>query len=357
MKPTLTLAQTSLWNTSTLGPSIIAGPCGAETREQILETGLALAQQGIMLVRIGIWKARTRPNGFMGAGEEALPWVQELKKLTGQRVVAEVGNVQQIQQALEAGIDGLWIGARTTVNPFAMQELAEALRGTNIPVMVKNPVNPDLNLWIGGIERLNQVGLTDLAACHRGFSVGGRHAYRNTPAWEIPLELRRQLPALPLYCDPSHIAGRADLVFEVAQKALDLGFDGLMIETHRNPAEALSDADQQITPAQLKELRSRLVVRHADSQDERYRRELETQRTRIDELDQALLGLIARRMEVVRQIGLLKQENEVQYFQLDRFRELYASRLEAARALGLGDDFTERLLQLLHLEALDKQGS
>ena len=358
MTPTLQLPATSLWRPSQARtqPVLIAGPCGAETREQVLAAALALAEQGLSLMRLGVWKARTRPNGFAGAGDVALEWVQEARRLTGLKILAEVGNVAQIEASLKAGLDGVWIGARTTVNPFAMQELADALRGTGLPVMVKNPVNPDLNLWIGGIERLNKAGIEDLAACHRGFSLMNRAQYRNAPAWEIPLELKRLLPDLPLICDPSHIAGKAAWVPEVARKAMNLGFDGLMVEVHPNPAQALSDAAQQLDFEQFRRLRLSLTLRRADSPDEDYRHQLDAMRAQIDEMDHALLALLARRMEVVRQIGHLKSENEVRYFQLDRFRQLFTDRMLAAETLGLSDEFTQRLFQLLHLEALEQQG-
>jgi len=352
---TLTQRQPT-WLASPHPFGLIAGPCSAESPEQVMAVALSLAQQGVRYLRAGVWKPRTRPNSFEGRGEEALPWLAEAQRVTGMEVMVEVANAQHVEAALKAGIHRLWIGARTTVNPFAVQELADALHGVaDVPVMVKNPINPDVALWLGAIERLERAGVGPLAACHRGFSTYAKARYRNRPHWQLPLELRQLRPELPLYCDPSHIAGRAELVPEVAQKALDLGYDGLMIEVHPTPHQALSDPSQQLDPEGLAHTLRQLVYRLPNSQDADYCAELEALRAQVDELDHALLTALAQRQDVVRKIGLLKAEQGVRYLQMDRWREVLSSRRQWAEGLGIRPEFTEQLLQLLHIEAIDRQ--
>lgn len=353
----LSLDQPNLWMGAAepWGFSLIAGPCSAESEAQVLASALALRALGVRTLRLGLWKPRSRPYTFEGAGLEALPWVARVKQLTDLRIVAEVATPEQLEAALGAGLDGVWLGARTTVNPFVVEELAEALRGVHIPVLVKNPITPDLALWIGALERLNRVGITALAACHRGFAVHGAARYRNAPMWELPLELRRVLPTLPLIGDPSHVAGRRALVGEVAQRMLDLGYDGLIIESHPDPDQALSDAAQQLTPVALGELLHRLTPRRPDAPDAAYHHELEGLRARIDEVDHALLRTLAQRLSLVDQIGALKNEHDVQLFQGERWREVFRSRLDEAQALGLSAEFVEAALRLLHGESLRRQ--
>lgn len=338
-----------------LGPgvSLIAGPCSAESEEQLLETATGLAALGIRTLRVGIWKPRTRPGTFEGMGQDGLGWLQAVRTATGMEVCTEVANAQHVEAALAAGVDRLWIGARTTVSPFAVQEIAEALRGTAMPVLVKNPINPELALWIGALERLERLGITDLAACHRGFSYYGSGTYRNAPQWDIPLELRRRLPQLPLLCDPSHIAGVREKVAEVAQTALDLGFEGLLIESHRNPPEAQSDAAQQLSPAQLFELLSALTYRQPSSSSTMYHQQLEALRVALDETDAALLEAVGRRMKLIKDIMALKEQYGVQPLRNTREAESLEARMARARALGLREPFVRECLRMLYLEAVE----
>ena len=285
-------------------PFLIAGPCSAESRSQVLETGRAIAQSGeASIFRAGVWKPRTRPGSFEGIGEPALAWLQEMKAETGMPVATEVANAYHVEACLKHGIDYLWIGARTTVNPFYVQEIAEALRGVDIPVMVKNPLHPDIGLWIGALERFNHCGIKQLMAIHRGFYAYEPAPYRNEPKWDLAIKLKRWMPELPIICDPSHIAGNTDLIAEVSQTALDLGMNGLMIETHHNPASALSDAQQQITPASLSTLMNTLVLRKSDFDDTEHLQKLRMIRNHIDGLDERLLGLLAERLALVSEIG------------------------------------------------------
>lgn len=285
---------------------MIAGPCSAETREQVLNTCLDIAARGkARLLRAGVWKPRTRPNSFEGVGEAALPWLAEVRQLTGLPVCIEVAAPEHVELALRYGVDVLWIGARTTVNPFAVQALADALRGCDVPVMVKNPVNPDLELWIGALERLHGAGLRRLAAIHRGFSVYNEARYRNAPLWELALELRRRLPQLPLLCDPSHIAGKREYLYEIAQQAIDLQMDGLMLETHCDPDRAWSDARQQVTPAQWASLLDRLVLRRPHPDTPYLEEQLEELRRQIDQTDMELLRMLGERMRIARLLSFI----------------------------------------------------
>ena len=297
---------------------IIAGPCSAETEEQVMTTAKQLAGRGCHLFRAGVWKPRTKPGGFEGHGEPALPWMANVKKETGMLVATEVATPEHVELALKYGIDILWIGARTTANPFAVQALADALKGTDVPVLVKNPVNPDLELWIGALQRINGAGIQKLGAIHRGFSSYEKKLYRNEPMWQIPIELKRRLPELPIVCDPSHISGRRDLIASLCQEAMDMGFDGLIVESHCNPDKAWSDASQQVTPEVLDFIVSRLVFRDTVEHADR----LKDLRHEIDELDDELIELLAKRMKVCRNIGEYKKECGMTVVSASRWRLL-----------------------------------
>ena len=336
-------------------PLLIAGPCSAESAEQVLATARALLPARPALFRAGVWKPRTRPNSFEGFGSDALRWLQQVKQQTGLKVTTEVANPQQAEEALNYGIDVLWIGARTTVNPFLVQDIADALRGTNVPVMVKNPVNPELQLWMGAIERLQQVGLNDIAAIHRGFSRYGTSLYRNPPTWQIPIELKKQLPDLPLFCDPSHIGGRRDLIQRISQKALDLNYDGLMIETHPDPDAAMSDASQQITPTELGLILEELVLRAPSTENPDYLLRQEEFRSRIDRIDRELVEILAERMAVVEKLGEFKRQNNVTILQMERWKEIFETRPAWAKKLGVSAEFVSKLYEQIHLESIRKQ--
>ncbi|GAA4315562.1 bifunctional 3-deoxy-7-phosphoheptulonate synthase/chorismate mutase type II [Nibribacter koreensis] len=331
-------------------PLAIAGPCSAESREQVMDTARQLKELQVDIFRAGVWKPRSKPGTFEGVGLEGMAWLQEVRHEFGLPVATEVAKPQHIEFALKHNIDVLWIGARTTVNPFAVQELAEALRGTQVPVMVKNPVNPDLALWAGAIERLWAVGVTDVAAIHRGFSSYEPSQYRNIPLWQIPVQLKAQYPNLPMIVDPSHIGGKPELIYPLSQKALDLDFDGVMIETHPNPKAALSDAEQQITPAVLGDILARLQVRSMP--DQAFVSRAEELRKKIDRADREILEALARRMRVVEQIGEDKKENNVAILQLERWNEIFLSRPEWATQLNLHPEFIQELYQLIHVESI-----
>lgn len=337
-------------------PFVIAGPCSAETREQVLETAAALAGMPVQLFRAGVWKPRTRPGSFEGSGAVALEWLQEVKQQYNLPVTIEVAEPGHIELALKYGIDVLWIGARTTVNPFQVQHLADALKGVNIPVMVKNPVNTDVDLWQGAIERFEKAGIKDVSAIHRGFtgyrSAGG---YRNQPNWPIPIELKRRKPDLPMISDPSHITGNRSKIAEVAQKALDMHFDGLMIETHPRPDEAWSDAAQQVTPGTLREILSGLVVREEFTHDMSGHAQLEYLRQLMDSLDAEIIELIAKRMELSDQMGEVKRLCNMTAFQPGRWREIVETRGDKAQALKLSKDFIVALYEMIHHESIRKQ--
>ena len=332
-------------------PLLIAGPCSAETPQQVLESTQGAVRQGAHLLRAGIWKPRTRPNSFEGVGQKGLTWLQEASRVTGKPVTVEVANARHAEAALQAEVDVLWIGARTTVNPFAVQDIADALRGVDIPVMVKNPVNPDLELWIGALERMHSVGIHKLAAIHRGFSVYKPHHYRNLPMWEIPIELRRRIPNLEIICDPSHIAGKRALLHEISQKSCDLAFDGLMIETHIQPEEALSDAAQQVTPKDLGKLLNQLVWRKPDTTDADFLANIDALRYDIDRLDEEVIQLLSKRKEVVQEIGRYKRDNGVTILQMNRWSRIFDSRVQATIQAGLSEDFAAAFVQILHRES------
>ncbi len=329
-------------------PLLVAGPCSAESRGQMLATAEALAAQGVGVFRAGVWKPRTKPGGFEGVGSEALGWLSEVKQRTGMRVATEVAMPQHVEEALRAGVDLLWIGARTTTSPFAVQELAEALRGADVPVLVKNPATPDLELWIGALERLYGVGIKRLGAIHRGFGAYGDKRYRNAPLWHLPLELKRRYPHLTLFCDPSHIGGRSDRVAPLAQQAMDLHFDGLFIEAHCHPSKALSDSAQQLTPDELATLLKSLVVRRNSSVNG----ELEVWRQQIDEIDEQVMELLARRMRISQQIGVHKSRLGMPVFQPDRYRAILERRNRTAVELGLSPAFVDTLMRAIHEESV-----
>lgn len=337
-------------------PYIISGPCSAESEAQMLTIARELANSGrVDVFRAGVWKPRTRPNAFEGFGDEALEWLKTVKAETGLKVATEVANAQHVEKALKAGVDVLWIGARTSVNPFSVQEIADALNGVKIPVMVKNPINPDLQLWIGALERIAKAGITEIAAIHRGFSWFEKTPFRNDPKWEYPIELKRQFPELEIICDPSHIAGTRELLQMVSQKALDLNFSGLMIESHHDPDNALSDARQQIKPRVLLEMLATLQVRQSTSEDAVFLDRLEQLRSAIDEIDEELLQKLSARMALVDEIGEYKRDNNVTIYQVERWKEIMRTRSDWAKTLGLDVDFIRTLLHSLHKESIARQ--
>lgn len=334
-------------------PFIIAGPCSAETEEQVMETARQLAAQNIDLFRAGIWKPRTRPNSFEGVGKEGLKWLKNVKAETGLKVTTEVANTKHVFEALKHGVDVVWLGARTTVNPFSVQEVADALEGVDIPVLIKNPINPDLKLWIGAIERIYKAGIRNIGVIHRGFSAHGASNFRNIPRWQIPLELKRQFPDIMIVCDNSHICGKRETLHEVAQKALDLNFDGIMTETHITPDDAWSDAAQQITPTQFKEMTSNLVWRREGNG--KVAHDLTKYREEIDEIDHELLDLLGRRMGVAKKIGFYKKENNISIYQRKRWDEILEKAVAEGAKRGLGKQFIEQYLRTIHQESINHQ--
>lgn len=336
-------------------PFVIAGPCSAETEEQVHETVLGLKNANVDLVRAGIWKPRTRPGNFEGVGFDGIKWLKEAANAIDKPISVEVANSSHVEVALKGEVDVLWIGARTTVNPFMVQEIAEALEGTNIPVLVKNPVNPDLELWVGAIERFQSVGLTKIGAIHRGFSTFQKSPFRNSPNWNIPIELKRRMPDLPIICDPSHICGTRDLLPEVAQKAIDLNMDGLMLETHRNPHKAWSDADQQVTPSELQSMLENLVWRSPNSQDLEVKARLEELRATIDGLDRDILDLLLNRLAVSQQIGAYKKEHNITILQHERWNEILHDRKAYVQGKDISMRFLLRFLESLHEESIQQQ--
>lgn len=332
-------------------PIVIAGPCSAESEEQVMTTAKQLADKGCRMFRAGVWKPRTKPGGFEGQGEAALPWLQNVKKTTGMLVATEVATPEHVELALKYGIDILWVGARTSANPFAMQALADSLKGVDVPVLVKNPVNPDLELWIGALERINQAGITRLAAIHRGFSSYDKKIYRNLPMWQIPIELRRRYPSLPILCDPSHIGGTRELIAPLCQQAMDLGFDGLIVESHCSPDNAWSDAKQQVTPDVLDYILSILVIR-----DEKVTTEgIHALRKQIDELDNQLIELLAKRMRVCREIGQYKKEHNMTVLQTSRYNEILDKRGAQGVLCGMSSEFIRSVFEEVHEESVRQQ--
>ena len=336
-------------------PVVIAGPCSAETEEQVLETARQVAAQGVKIFRAGIWKPRTRPGTFEGVGVDGLKWLQKVQKETGMLVGTEVANAKHVFDAIKYGVDVLWIGARTTVNPFAVQEIADALEGLDVPVLVKNPVSPDLSLWMGALERINKAGITKLGAIHRGFTVSEKTSYRNPPQWQIAIELKQKLPELPVFADPSHMAGNREFLFSLSQKALDLHYQGLMIETHITPDKAWSDAKQQVTPEVLKDMRDRFQVRHRKPENPEVLESLEELRDQIDKMDDSLFETIKKRMELADQIGRYKKENNMTILQAGRWEEIVAHRKEIGLEYGLTESFLDRYLKAIHQESINRQ--
>jgi len=332
-------------------PIIISGPCSAETEEQVLQAAHELADHGVKIFRAGIWKPRTKPGSFEGVGVEGLSWLKRVKKETGMYVATEVATKEHVFEALKAGLDMLWIGARTTVNPFMAQEIADALKGTDIPVLVKNPVNPDLELWIGALERLYCAGIHRLGVIHRGFSTYDKKIYRNLPLWHIPIELRRRIPNLPIFCDPSHISGKRELIAPLSQQAMDLSFDGLMIESHCDPDNAWSDASQQITPAVLDYILNLLVIREGSQSTEN----LAELRRQIDTIDQHLLEELAQRMRVSREIGMYKKEHNMPILQSPRYSEILENRSNMGESMDLNGSFVQEILKSIHEESVKQQ--
>ena len=332
-------------------PIVIAGPCSAETEEQVMSTARMLADKGCHIFRAGVWKPRTKPGGFEGNGEKALPWLKEVKEETGMMISTEVATPDHVELAMRYDMDVLWVGARTSANPFAMQALADSMRGLQIPVLVKNPVNPDLELWIGGLQRLNQAGIKRLGVIHRGFSSYDKKIYRNLPMWQIPIELRRRIPGLPIICDPSHIGGRRDLIAPLCQQAMDLGFDGLIVESHCNPKEAWSDAKQQVTPDILDYILSLLVIRDDTFTTE----DIRSLRAQIDELDNSLMELLAKRFRLCREIGTFKKEHNMTILQTRRYNEILEKRGTQAGLCGMNPKFAAHIFELIHEESVRQQ--
>jgi len=338
-------------------PIVIAGPCSAETEKQTLETAHQLKKHENLIFRAGIWKPRTRPNSFEGIGSKGLQWLQKVKEETGLKSTVEVAKAKHVELSLKHEVDILWIGARTTGNPFAMQEIADSLKEVDIPVMVKNPINPEVNLWIGAIERLLDNGIYNLAAIHRGFFTYNNSKYRNIPQWQLALDLKRKFPKLPMICDPSHITGNSNHILEIAQKAMDMSYDGLMIETHIDPKNALSDKNQQITPAELEKILNKLVIRNFETDDKEFKATLKQLRIQIDDLDIELIDVLKRRMDLVEKIGVHKKENKVTILQNKRWMEMLKSRVRYGEENGLSELFIQQLLKAIHQESIDKQNS
>ncbi len=332
-------------------PLIIAGPCSAETEEQVMNSARALASNGIRIFRAGIWKPRTKPGGFEGVGTEGLAWLQQVKKETGMYVSTEVATQRHVFEALKYGIDLLWIGARTTANPFAVQEIADALKGVDIPVLIKNPVNPDLELWIGSVERIYNAGLKRIGVIHRGFSSYDKTLYRNLPQWHIPIELKRRLPEIPIICDPSHIGGKRELIAPLSQQAMDLNYDGLIIESHCNPDDAWSDKDQQVTPDVLSYIVNLLVIRDSNQTTE----SLTELRKQIDRIDDDLLSILNKRMRISREIGQYKKEHNMQVLQTGRYDEILKGRIASAEQMGISGKFMKTVLEAIHEESIRQQ--
>lgn len=356
MKASIQVESIASWKQYKQRPLVISGPCSAETEEQVLRTARELAASGkVDVFRAGIWKPRTRPGTFEGLGSTALPWLKRVKEETGMGIATEVANAKHVYESLKYGFDHLWIGARSTANPFVVQEIADAFEGSDVTVLVKNPVNPDLELWIGAIERLKQAGIQRIGAIHRGFSSYEKTAFRNVPHWLIPVELKQRIENLPLICDPSHICGNRGLLLEVSQKAMDLNFDGLMIESHINPSVALSDAAQQLTPGNLLGLLSKLVMRNPESDDADFLNILEDLRRKIDIFDEQLIDILEQRMNVAKSIARCKKENNITILQSKRWAEVVQKNLSIGEKKGLSKTFVREMLGLIHQESINHQ--
>jgi len=352
----LDIMPISHWLPNIDNPLLIAGPCSLETEEQALATARELAKdKRVFVYRGGIWKPRTRPGSFEGVGSIGLEWMKRIKEETGLPVGTEVANAQHVEECLKAGVDVMWIGARSTASPFTVQEIADVLKGTNQTVMVKNPVNPDVQLWVGALERLNQAGIKNLVAIHRGFTPFQESKYRNYPSWKTVIELKRLLPNLPIICDPSHIAGKREYLLEISQKAFDMGLDGLMLESHIDPSCALSDKDQQVTPTDLGKILDELVIKYASSDDPLFENKLEELRRRIDQIDHEMMEILASRMELVHQIGEYKKQNKVTALQINRWSQMMDDRTNLAAKLHLDETFIKILFQLIHEDSVRQQ--
>ena len=337
-------------------PSVVAGPCSAETEEQVLETAKGLKELGINVFRAGIWKPRTHPGCFEGVGIPGLKWLQKVQKEYGLKVAVEVANEKHVYECLKHGVDVVWIGARTTANPFLVQEIADALAGSDVPVLVKNPVNPDLDLWIGALERLYGAGIRKLGVIHRGFSTFDKIRYRNNPHWDIAIELRSRFPKLPFFVDPSHMGGSRDYIQEISQRSLDLGFEGLMVEAHCNPSAALSDSKQQLTPEQLKDmLHNNIVVRDADSESKEWKENIDQLRAKIDVIDENILYALGSRMNISRQIGEFKKSNNIAILQTTRWDEVQAKAIVKGKEHGLPEDFLKTVFNAIHEASVEVQ--
>ena len=337
---------------------VIAGPCSAETEQQVLHTASQLAHTGkVALLRAGIWKPRTNPGGFEGIGTKALPWLAKAKQLTGLKTAVEVATAKHVEDALSFDVDILWIGARTTVNPFSVQQIADALKGTHQTVLIKNPVNPDIKLWIGAVERLQKVGIENIGLIHRGFTSYGNTEYRNVPMWQIPIEMKRLYPNLPIICDPSHICGNRTGLFSIAQKSVDLDFDGLIIESHYDPDSALTDKSQQISPEELKSLLSSLIYKKSNSNEEKFVKQLEHLREQINHLDEELISLISTRMKVAREIGEIKKSSKITVLQANRYNEILDRAINKGAQVGLSEEFIKSYFESIHIESIRIQNS
>lgn len=337
-------------------PSVVAGPCSAESEEQIMATAKGLRELGINVFRAGIWKPRTHPGCFEGIGVPGLKWMQKAKKEYGLKIATEVASEKHVFECLKHGVDLVWIGARTTANPFLVQEIADALADTDIPVLVKNPVNPDIDLWIGALERLNNAGIKKLGVIHRGFSTIDKTKYRNDPQWQMAIELRSRYPELAFFVDPSHMAGHKDYIQELSQRSLDLGFEGLMIESHCNPSAALSDAKQQMTPAELRDmLENKITVRDTDSDSKEWKENIDQLRAKIDILDESLLYTLASRMKISRQVGEYKKSNNIAILQTSRWDSLLAKVVEKGAEYGLPEGFIKDVFNAIHEASVEVQ--
>ena len=353
---TLTEQQQKVSTLLKKAPLIISGPCSAETEEQVMATAKGLAATGkVDIMRAGIWKPRTRPGSFEGIGTKGLPWMQQAKKETGLPIAVEVATAKQVEDALHFDVDVLWVGARTTVNPFSVQEIADALRGVKVPVLIKNPLNPDLELWVGGMERIAKAGIEDLGLIHRGFSSYGNTEYRNAPMWHLAIEMKRRFPNVPMINDPSHICGRRDILQSVAQQAIDLDFDGLIIESHVDPDNAWSDAKQQITPEVLKQMLDAMHWRKEDVANEDFHSALEKFRQQINQLDDELLQVLSTRMKVAQKIGEYKKNNEITILQTGRWNEILDRAVAKGNKLGLSDEFVTKYMDAVHMESINQQ--
>jgi len=336
-------------------PLMIAGPCSAETEEQVLETALKMVDKRVQVYRAGVWKPRTRPGSFEGVGEKALPWLKRVKEETGMKIAIEIANAEHARLALQYDVDILWIGARTSVNPFAVQEIADAIKGSDKVILIKNPINPDLSLWIGAVERFYQAGMTNIGVIHRGFSRFRAGEYRNDPNWQIALDFKSKYPNIPMIIDPSHICGRRDCIYDMAQTGLDLQYQGFMIETHINPDEAWSDAKQQVTPTALLKIIDKLCLRKQEFQDPETIDKIAFYRSQINQLDDELLKLLTERMKMAEEIGQIKQQKSVAVLQSNRWDEIMHKMLEKGSNLGLSEKFINRLFKAIHQESIDKQ--